>query len=286
MPKLRTLLLLAALASAAGPAAAATIEIDATGLVYKYYQIPGITGDWLECRSTVRSLEMPPGTYHFQVASGYFADFTFTVTLDGKIEYHEAFEPFLSGRGTARLTIDGFQVTLDARYLSNAGILLVIPTDEWILHRTVRMVPASHYRVQQGSGIVGTFEFRLDHTGRFQYDGALDLAAGGFLKGRGTSVLEFLGYPLLIDTRAGGGDFLLLNPIWGMPHHPGKVAYVSLLPAVRFLIQTRGGSVTIGQFAVDNAGNVHLAPGLGPFLALDTFHGLRRLRALTELPAR
>jgi hypothetical protein len=287
MKPLRSVLVLAFLSVLAGAAHAASIEIDATGLVYRYYQIPGITPDWLECRSAVRTLEMPPGTYHFQVASGYFADFTFEVTAEGKVDYPPAFDGFLEGRDSSRLTIKGFEVTLDARYLSNAGILLVIPTDDWILHETVRMVPASHYRVQQGSGILGLFKFALDLEGHFQYDPALDVAAGGFLAGHGTSTLEFLGYPLLIDARADGGDWLLLNPIWGMPLIPAKVQYVSLLPAARFIILTRGGVLTTAEFSLQPDGTlVFDEEELEDVLRLDTFHGLRRLKVLADLPLR
>jgi hypothetical protein len=286
MSRLRSLLLTALCCAPVGGAAAATIEIDATRLFYSHYQIPGITPDWLESRSTVRALEMPQGTYHFQIASGYYADFTFRVTAVGTVEYDEAYEPFLDGHGSSRLVIDGFEVTLDARYLSNAGVLMVVTTNEWVLHRTVRLVPASHYRVQQGSGIVGDFEFALDLHGRFQYNQGLDVTAGGFLGGRGTSTMQFLGYPLLIDTREGGGEFLLLNPIWGMPLYPAKVAYVSLLPAPRFMLQTRGGAMTIGEFSLDRSGVFGLAAGLDTYLALDRFHGLRRLRATRELPQR
>ncbi len=56
-----------------------------------------------------------------------------------------AFNGFLSGRNTSSLSIDGLQVTIDARYLSGSGVLLVVPltTDDWIALQTVRLVPAS-----------------------------------------------------------------------------------------------------------------------------------------------
>jgi len=65
------------------------------------------------------------------------------------------------------LRIDGLVVTLDARYLSGSGVLLVAPltSDDWISYKTVRMVPASYYSVQQGSGEVGNFSFKLASTG-------------------------------------------------------------------------------------------------------------------------
>ena len=67
----------------ASPVAAAPIEIDATQLVYRYFIIPGVTPQWLESRSTVRTLNLPTGRYHFQFASGYYADFSFDVSGPG-----------------------------------------------------------------------------------------------------------------------------------------------------------------------------------------------------------
>ena len=201
------------------------IKIDATRLVYSDFVIPGVTG-WVDSR-TVQSVNLAPGEYSFQIASGYYADFTFRVTSQGTIDFNVTYNGFLSGRNTSTLTIDGLNVTLDARYLSGSGVLLVVPSTDWITYQTCRMVPASYYSVQQGSGVVANFSFKLGVDGNWSYAAAL----GGFLAGAGTSTLTFYGYPLLVDARAAGGSGVTVQSIAGMPFSPTSVEYANLLPA-------------------------------------------------------
>jgi hypothetical protein len=202
----------------------------------------------------------------------------------GTVDYDHSFDAFLSGRGTSTLTVNGFAVTLDARYLSGSGVLLVVGGADWIAYRTVRMVPASYYSVQQGSGVVADFQFKLGLDGHFAYQPAYDYGAGGFLRGNGTSTLEFLGYPILVDARAAGGAGLTIQTIWGMPFAYTAVQFANLLPASYFALQVNSGVVTNAQFKLSASGVFSFSPSLAPYLALDTFDGLTRLRALGPLP--
>jgi hypothetical protein len=70
----------------------------------------------------------------------------------------EAFPQFVHHVANRRARGD-----LDARYLSGSGVLLEAPhtNDDWISYRTVRMVPASNCSVQQGSGEVAKFSFKV-----------------------------------------------------------------------------------------------------------------------------
>jgi len=259
------------------------VKIDATKLMYRFFIIPGVTSTWVDSR-TVQSFNLAPGTYSFQVGSGYYADFSFIVTATGVIDYSSTFSSFLSGRGTSTLSIDGLQVTLDARYLSGSGVLLVVPlTDaDWISFATV-MVPASYYSVQQGSGEVADFSFKLGVDGHWSYSAAYDVGAGGFLAGNGTSTLTFFGYPVLVDARAAGGAGVTIVPIWGMPFNTTSVEYVCLLPAASFSLLVRSGVVSAASFALASNGTFSIAPGSTSLLALDTFHGLRRISAIAPL---
>jgi hypothetical protein len=63
-----------------------SIQIDATPLFYRFFIIPGITPDWIDSR-IIQTLNLDPGVYNFQIASGYNADFTFEITPAGKINY-------------------------------------------------------------------------------------------------------------------------------------------------------------------------------------------------------
>lgn len=259
------------------------IQIDATQLVYRFFIIPGITDVWTDSRN-VQTLALQPGTYNFQVGSGYFADFTFSVTPEGTVDYDASFDAFLSGRGSSTLTIVGFQVTLDARYLSGSGILLVVPltNDDWITYKTCRMVPASFYSVQQGSGEVTSFTFKLGVDGNFSYD---ESQFGGFLAGNGTSTLEFFGYPILVDARAAQGQGLTIVPIWGMPFTFTAVQFADLLPAASFALQVNSGVVTQAVFTLDPQGNFSFDSSLSPYLELDKFNGLTRLKVKGPLPS-
>ncbi len=260
------------------------IRIDATPLVYRDFIVPGVTANWVDSR-TVQSFTLAPGEYAFQIASGYYADFTFQVTSQGLIDFSSAYDSFLTGRGTSTLTIDGLRVTLDARYLSGSGVLLVAPStnEDWITFKTCRMVPASYYSVQQGSGVVANFSFKLGLDGHWSYTPANDVSAGGFLAGAGTSTLTFYGYPLLVDARAAGGSGVTVQTIWGMPFSPTSVEYADLLPAQYFALQVRSGVVSAASFSLAPNGTFSIDSAATSLLSLDTFHGLRRLTVVAPL---
>jgi hypothetical protein len=276
----------AALSGSVAHASAATfpISIDATPLVYRHFVIPGVTSGWVDSR-TVQTFNLAPGQYSFQIASGYYADFTFSVTSTGTVDYSTSFSSFLSGKGTSTLRINGLVVTLDARYLSGSGVLLVAPltSDDWISYKTVRMVPASHYSVQQGSGEVTSFAFKLGIDGNWSYNATYDVSAGGFLAGSGTSTLTFFGYPLLVDARAAGGSGVTIQPIWGESFSTTSVEYACLLPAPSFALQVRSGVVSAATFSLSTTGAFAISPSATSLIALDQFNGLTRLRAITPL---
>jgi hypothetical protein len=250
-----------------------SIQIDATQLVYRDFIIPGKT-DWISSR-TIQTLNLEPAGYNFQVGSGYYTDFTFSVTPTGTLDYDSKFDGFLSGRGSTTLTIAGFPVTLDARNLSGAGVLLIIPAtnEDWISYKTCRMVPATYYSVQQGSGEVTSFDFKLGPDGTFSYDPSYDISRGGFLAGSGTSTLKFLGYPILVDARAAGGTSLTIIPIWGIASSPTSVQLATLLPAPSFVLYI-SGAPTKAVFSLDVHGNFSFDSSLSPYLELQTFQVL------------
>jgi hypothetical protein len=276
----------AALTGSVAHASSATfpVSIDATQLVYRYFVIPGVTSGWIDSR-TVQTFNLAPGQYSFQVASGYYADFNFTVSSTGTVDYATSFNGFLSGRSTTTLRIDGLVVTLDARYLSGSGVLLEAPhtNDDWISFKTVRMVPASYYSVQQGSGEVANFSFKLGVDGKWSYSAALDVSSGGFLSGNGTSTLTFFGYPLLIDARDAGGTGVTVQPIWGMPFSTTSVEYACLLPAQSFALQVRSGVVSTATLSLSPTGAFAVSPSSTSLIALDKFNGLTRVRAIAAL---
>jgi hypothetical protein len=181
------------------------IQIDATQLFYRLFIIPRVTPNFVDSRE-VQTVQLAPGIYNFQIASGLFADLTFTVKPDGNVDYDIDCDSFLKGRGTSTLTILGLEVTIEALRLTGAdparpdetGVLLAntpLTNKDWIAQRTAHIVPGKGYSVQPGSGLVGDFTFDLKRDGTFAYDPTMDSSQGGFLSGSGTSALTFQGYP-------------------------------------------------------------------------------------------
>src|ERR1700757_1990904 len=144
-----------------------TIQIDTSQLSYPEFLIPGVMPGFVN-GATSPSITLSPGTYNFQQASGYFADFTFTVDAAGHVGFDPSFEHFLQGAGTSRLTVVGFPIHLVATALDHD--LLPIVAGAGVLSHTsahdLRLVPASHYGFQPGSGIVADFEFGVDLRGQ------------------------------------------------------------------------------------------------------------------------
>lgn len=270
------------------------IKIDATNLVYKMFIIPEKQTGWIDSR-VVQSLSLEPGRYSFQIASGYYADFSFNVTPDGHVDYDAALDVdapaeaagkkgFLSGRGTSTLRIVGLTVTLDARYLAGSGALLVIAHPDWLTHKTCQMVPASHYSVQQSPGVVADFNFKLGADGNFSYKEDYDISRNGFLAGNGTATLQLLGYPLLIDARNAGGAGVGIRPT-GTPVTTTSVQFANLLPAPGFSLQINSGPATTQKFNLDTQGTFSFDSSAARYFRLESFHGLTLLKVIAPLPA-
>lgn len=82
------------------------IRIDATALDFNHFIIPGQTPDWVDA-NTVQTVDLPPGNYSYQIASGSYCDFTFTVGADGMSVTRPSTKPF-------------FPVPAPTRYASTA----------------------------------------------------------------------------------------------------------------------------------------------------------------------
>src|SRR5271166_4874870 len=97
------------------------INIDATRLnFFRSFAIPGVTGDLLDA-TTVQTVQFAPGDYNYQFWPGLpYADFKFTITPQGTVDYDHSCDAFLSGRGTTTLQLSGLEVTLDALSLTGA----------------------------------------------------------------------------------------------------------------------------------------------------------------------
>ncbi len=231
--------------------------------------------DWFDTH-TPTMFNIPAGDYHF-FSDGGNLPFTFSINGAGLIDYAANLDILLDGRGTTQLTLKGFEVTIDARYLLGAGVSF---GKDFIKYGKVRLLPAPNYIVTTGSAVQAGFSFALGLNGQFDFNSKLK----SFLKGCGTSTIIFEGYPLIVDGTATPGDLWII-PIWynktdvpgnSFPFSKDKVLLGNLLP-----LRTVWGD----RYALGSSNpNYYFSVGLnGVFttysskLKLDKFNGLSRI---------
>jgi hypothetical protein len=274
------------------------IQTDATQLFYHDFFLLGPEGatGTVSANAPVK-LQLAPGSYAFQFGSGMIADFNFTVTAGGGVDFDANCDQVLGGRATSLLTIRGLEVTLDALQLTGTdsalretGVLLAntqlgtesnLPDPEdWMAIRTIRLLPAKGFGVIVGSALVASFTFDLTRDGTFDYIPTLDSSQGGFLSGRGTSKLTFLGYPITVDATAISD--LLIIPVRNFPpSHTGK-ADVVLLPLHGYPIQLASGVSNL-SFNVELNGNVSFDPSLNNALKVQIEAGRTVLQVRSQV---
>jgi hypothetical protein len=267
------------------------IEIDATMLFTRSFLLGGSVTTGIFDSTVVQSISLPAGTYLFQITAGQFTSLIFQVKENGTVDYSSDFDGFLKGRGSSRLVIEGYEVTLDARYIGMneaLGLLLVTLGDsEFFLKQTIRLVPSS-YGFQQGAALVSSWEIELGIDGLFKYNPEYDIANRGFLGGHGTSTVVFFGYPFLVDATKSGGNFFIFSQILSCAN-PGAsfnnlVVFSNLLPMkTPFAMQVESGIGNISGVLVRLDGTIDLQP-LGEYeLLSDDFNGLTRISLRTKI---
>ncbi len=239
------------------------ISINTSALTYPTFLIPGQT-DFLD-GSTSPTVTLPAGTYAFQQASGYFADFQFEVTAAGTLDYDQSFDPFLTGRGTSTLTVSGFTITLDATALSH-GLLAVIAANGDFLApdrvHTLVLVPASFYGFQPGSGIVANFNFKVDLNGNV----VVNPEFSGFAEAT-NNLLTIRGYGVQFDGRRLTHGLLPLAAIPNNDFLPSAtVNSLTLIPAEGYGFQPGSGIVADMSFSVGLDGLVDFPTDCDGFL--------------------
>ena len=272
------------------------ITVDATALSNTAYLISGpLTGvnvfpgnspsaiGWTE-NTQAYTVEMVEGDFLFQIESGGVDSFHFQVQGDGTITYADDYAPFLSGAGTSKLIVKGYEVQIDARYITTEvfwSANLSFPPVPITLN-TYFLIPLGGYKVSPIEE--NDWGFGVDGSGKFQYPKAFDYnptfptySQTGFLQGMGTTTLTILGYPLLVDARNTGGSGLRVDPGNGVPFAASGVAYVNMLPEYTYALEFEDGVPSLATFSVTDAGEITLHQELPWELSLDHFHGVPRL---------
>jgi len=217
----------------------------------------------------VQTLALQPGRFGFQVQSEGRSALEFQVSNSGEIYQltPESASAFVDGVGTSRLTVTGFDVTLDAQCLST-GVLLENTETDGHFHalRTLRLLPG-RYAIQDISGGRPKIPFDLDDQGTVTLT---DPADAGVAAIRGTSTIKYFGFPVLIDAR--NVDQVGGNRVDGVgisanneliAFNISKVLFVTLLPGDFEVSLTSGVEHSGIIFSIDQMGNLGFDPTSG-----------------------
>ncbi len=193
-------------------------QIDTSALTNTQFIIPGVTPGPVDgAHGTLVSLK--PGAYKFQQQGGSFADFDFSVTLDGTFDYDTRNDAFLSGRGSETLIVRGFPIAVDSTRLSHALLPVfgaAALTPDRINHLV--LLPAAGYSFISASGVSADFTFGVKVDGTV----VVDPRFAGFAQASGQT-LTIKGYRITLDTRALSHALLPLLLDWaGGNLSPGR----------------------------------------------------------------
>lgn len=152
----------------------AAVQVDATALAARFVSL-----DYVNFDPTQRvNLRLLPGPHVLQICDGAAIDFT--ITAGGAVDYAEALEDVVSGRGAGTLTVNGLAVEIDATADGSACVYLDHEVRGATSPFLATLLPGRH---SVYSARKGTYHFfRVAADGRVGYDSALE----GTLLGRGT----------------------------------------------------------------------------------------------------
>jgi hypothetical protein len=244
----------------------ADVSIDTSHLTYTQFVIPGHSSQFVD-GADAPSISLPPGVHGFQQVSGIPANFQFEVTQDGMVDYDTADDLFLDGRGTPRLIVRGFTLTLDARSLSHDLLPMIPGASVLASDRThqLTLVPASGYGFQPASGIVADFRFDVAADGEL----VIDPGFAGFARADGRTLI-IDGYRITLDGRPLSHDLLPLGMLGSTPVLSRDMANdYTYIPASGYGFQPASGIVADFRFDVAADGELVIDPGFAGFARAD-----------------
>jgi hypothetical protein len=256
------------------------VTLDARELTTDRYLILGIS-DWLT-NTEPHTLRLLPGSYLIVQGNGLVTDTEFTLKRSGLIDYAPKNNEIFAGRGTNTINFIGLSVSLDGRELAIDRYLVVGITD-WFpsneLH-ILRILPGS-YLLAQNSGLVPRGAFNILVNGTIDYEPDLDISAGGYLAGAGTTELRLRGHPVSIyATEFAGSDIVLLPQNIPIDSSAGQVQTLNLLPEYNLQLALRSPPPQNAMFDLLPNGVIRLHEPY-PFIVLDRLDN-RSLIRLTQ----
>jgi hypothetical protein len=240
------------------------ITIDASGISLNLL-VPGY--GWMGV-GAISTFDFSPGVYSFTDSAGANLP-SFEVASSGAVSYAIELDGVVyTGSGTSTLSILGFPIVVDASSLS-VGVWVLGASTGWIIDPVTHYLPAMttnpyNFRISHGGGAWDVASFYIDQDGTTLYDASID---GILLNGLGTSTIEVLGFPILVDASS------LSVGVWIGGSVSGWVteSYTYILPALApvpyaFSISNGAGLWTNAGFNVELDGTVDYDPSIDDVL--------------------
>ncbi|WP_405860946.1 Ig-like domain-containing protein [Streptomyces sp. NBC_00090] len=220
-----------------------TVTVDGRSLSHGLLPVgvPDAGGGTFLSPSTVHRLTLLPAAgYVFHAAPGTTADFSYTVSADGTIDYDASCDRFLTGRGTHKLVVGGFPVALSAAG-ADSDLLGLAALDG--APRTPReliavLAPAG-YQPRTAHGVCSGF--------RLARDGTLSVAPAG--------IRSYA--PITTDTPATAADGLTTLTVRVAQATPGG-------PPPRGSVTFTANGLSLGTVRLDDMGLATLRTTIPP----------------------
>jgi hypothetical protein len=227
------------------------VGVDATPLSYQKLDLK-VAGVERGFDSTEpQPLQLLPGTHRLEAPAKSFG-VEFEVTADGKVGYDAGLGGLLSGEGTSTLDVRGYEIAVDARQTSYAGMAVQYAPGRADAEgvRRSRLVPGFHAVV--GPGGQGAVAFTVKAGGAVDYARNLDDALGG----RDSNTLVVRGYEIAVDPRLTSYTTMWVSGAPGRVDADG-VRRARLVPGTHAVVGPGGyGAVS---FSVQAGGTVDYA---------------------------
>jgi cysteine-rich repeat protein len=181
--------------------------VDATRLsTLRFGILTGHAGVRLTASPAV--MRLLPGDYTFNSPNTSNSGFSFTFMMDGTVTFDAALDPYVSGRGTATLTVLGFPITLDLRGATAEAFNLdggAEGNGSTCAPATLRLLPGGRYSVEvPASTQPPVVALTVTTAGTLDYvcDPMVDSCTENCVSGRGTNLVRITCGP---RTQCGNG---------------------------------------------------------------------------------
>jgi hypothetical protein len=229
------------------------LTVDATALSANGWGLSG--GEVGRPTAAISTVRLLPGPWRFELPAGHPGmTFVFTLGNDGTLDFDSSHDAYVSGRGTATLTVAGLPLTIDATALSHSAFNILAGEaggGQSSQVTTLRLLPTTNgfplsFHSPPSTG--NSFAFTFSTSGTVDFAASLDL----YVSGRGTGTLTISGFPITIDaTAVPVADFNISFDAGG----PNQVTTFRQIPGL-YDLRLPASSSNVVFYTVDGLGHL------------------------------